>query len=287
MKALVAEKPGKLKVMDLTEPKMGDYEAKCEMLYGATCTGTDLAIIDGVFIRTFDYPCIIGHESTGRVVEIGKKVRNFKVGDLIARVYTRGTDGVNLAFGGMAETGMAVDWRAMWADGIDRSKWNGYRVNQVIPEGVIDPMDATMIITWRENLSWVKRMGVSEGDNVLIIGSGANGISIGACAAIQGGNVTIVGNITRKPNAVKAGVTGYVDYKDAAAVDELVKANVAGYDDIIDATGKKETLTPYMPMLKEGGMAAVYGMSNFNTYTFNPIKGPKCFCFFQLICRRL
>lgn len=281
MKALVVEKPGVLKVMDVAEPPMGDYEARCENLYGATCAGTDLAVIDGKFAWGNVYPSIIGHETIGRVIEVGKKVRNFKVGDLISRVYTRETDGVGLSWGGMSEYGLAVDTEAMWADGIPRAEWDGFRVNKVIPEGVIDPLDATMIITWRENLSWVNRMGVSEGDKVVVIGSGANGISIAACAAIRGGIVTIVGNESRREQSMKTGIAGYIDYKDNEAVERFIKDNAEEYTYIIDATGAKETLTKYMSMLKEGGTVAVYGMNDFYSYTFNPILGPKSFRFYN------
>jgi len=281
MKALVVEKPGVVTVRDLTEPVMGDYEARCEMLYGATCAGTDLSVIDGTFAWGNEYPSIIGHESIGRVLEVGGKVRNFKVGDLISRVYARATDDVGLSWGGMAEYGLAVDTKAMWADGIDKAQWDGFRVNQVIPEGVIDPLDATMIITWRENLSWVNRMSVAKGEKVLVAGSGANGISIAACAAIRGGEVTVIGNAAREENAMKTGIANYYDYKNKQVVKEFIEENKEEYDYIIDATGKKETLTPYMPMLKEGGTAAVYGMSDFYNYTFNPVMGPKSFRFFN------
>lgn len=281
MKALVVEKPGELKVRELPEPEMGEYEAKCEMLYGATCTGTDLSVIDGKFAWPVDYPCVIGHETIGRVIAVGSKVRNFKEGDLIARVYTKETGGVNLAWGGMAEIGMAVDWKAMWADGIEREKWDYFRVNQVIPEGVIDPMDAVMIITWRENMSWINRMGVKAGEKAAVIGSGANGISIAACAALKGAEVTVIGNDDRRENTIAAGIQTYVDYKDTEAVHQLIEDNIRGYDYLIDATGKKETLTSYMEMLKENGMAAVYGMNDYHTYTFNPIKGPASFRFFN------
>ena len=36
-----------------------------------------------------------------------------------------------------------------------------------------------------------------------------------------------------------------------------------------------------MPILKEGGTAAVYVMNDFYSYTFNPILGPKSFRFFN------
>lgn len=281
MKALVVEKPGVLKVMDLTEPPMGDYEARCENLYGATCTGTDLSVVDGTFAWGNVYPSIIGHETIGRVVAVGKKVRSFQVGDLISRVYTRETDGVGLSWGGMSEYGLAVDTQAMWLDGVDRAEWDGYRVNQVIPDGLIDPLDATMIITWRENLSWVNRMGVSPGEKVLVVGSGANGIGIAACAAIRGGEVTVVGSGARREQTLNTGVSAYLDYRDQAALKAFIQENAASFAYIIDATGTKETLTPYMSALTEGGTVAVYGMNDFYSYTFNPILGPKSFRFFN------
>lgn len=282
MKALVVEAPGTLKVRELAEPPMGEYEARCEMLYGATCTATDLAVIDGrVGWTELEYPVILGHETIGRVIEVGSKVRNFKVGDLIARVYTRETDGVGLAWGGMAEYGLAVDWKAMWADGLPREDWDYYRVNQVIPEGVIDPMDATMIITWRENLSWVNRMGVKAGDKVLVVGSGGNGMSIAACASVKGAEVTVVGNESRRDCTLNTGVEHFIDYKNKEALAAFVEKEHRALDYIIDATGKKETLTPYMPALKEGGTAALYGMSDFTSYTIGPVGGPKYFRFFN------
>ncbi|MDR1511154.1 MAG: zinc-binding dehydrogenase [Synergistaceae bacterium] len=281
MKALVVEKPTVLKVMELSEPPMGDYEARCENLYGATCTGTDLHVIDGNFAWGNVYPSIIGHETIGKVVEVGKKVRNFKVGDLISRVYTRETDGVGLSWGGMSEYGLAVDTEAMWLDGVPQEKWDSYRINKVIPEGLIDPLDAVMIITWRENLSWINRMNISENEKVLVAGSGANGISIAACAALRGGIVTVVGGAARGEQAMKTGIASYIDYRDEDAVQKFIKDNPSSYMYIIDAIGDKETLTPYMSMLAEGGTVAVYGMNDFYSYTFNPILGPKSFRFFN------
>lgn len=240
MKALVVEKPGTLSVRDVAEPPMGEYEARCEMLYGATCTATDLAVIDGrVGWEKLEYPLILGHESVGRVVEVGSKVRNYRVGDLVARVYTRETDGLKLAWGGMAEFGLALDWKAMWADGVPREKWDYFRVNQVIPEGIISPMDATMIITWRENLSWVNRMGVKPGERVIVVGSGGNGMSIAACAAVKGASVTVVGNASRREATLSTGIEEFLDYKDKEALTSFIEKNRRGIDCIIDATGKK------------------------------------------------
>jgi threonine dehydrogenase-like Zn-dependent dehydrogenase len=283
MRALIVQKPGVLEVCDIPEPPMGDYDAKCEMLYGATCTGTDLAVIDGVFAWGNVYPSVIGHESIGRVIEVGKKVRNYKVGDMVSRVYTRAHGDIGLSWGGMCEYGLACDHKAMMQDGIEREKWDMYRINQVIPEGIIDPLDATMIITWRENLSWVNRIGVKSGETALVIGSGANGISIAAMCAIRGATVTMAGSAARGKSALRAGVETYVDYRDGKAVARLIDDNKGLFDCIIDATGKKETLTPYMSTLKKMGTVGVYGMDDYYNYTFNPILGPASFRFCNAI----
>ncbi|MCD7895338.1 MAG: zinc-binding dehydrogenase [Planctomycetaceae bacterium] len=283
MKALVVEKPGVLKVCDVKEPPMGDYDARCQMVYGGTCTGTDLAVIDNEFAWGNVYPSIIGHEGIGRVIEVGKKVRNYKVGDLISRVYTREYDGLGLSWGAMCEFGLACDHGAMLQDGIDRAQWDMFCINKVIPEGIIDDKGAVMIITWRENLSWVNRMGVKPGDRVMVAGSGANGISIAAMCAIKGAEVTMVGTASRRENAIQSGTANYIDYRDEGAVKEMVGKSARSFDFIIDAVGKKESLTPYMPILKEGGTAAVYGMDDYYNYTFNPILGPTSFRWYNAI----
>lgn len=278
MRALIVEKPGTLAVREIQEPVMGPYEARCEMLYGATCTGTDLHVIDGTFAEQVDYPSVIGHESIGRVIETGEKVRYLKKGDLVTRVLTRtSADGkLKLSWGGMCEFGLACDWKAMLEDGADEKTARYYQINQVIPQGLIDPMDATMIITWRETLSYIQRIGVRAGAVVLMSGSGANGISLGAMARINGAaEVIMVGSESRRENALKAGMTSYWDYRDREGLQGFIKDYAGRIDFIIDATGKKESLNPYLGCLREGGTLGVYGMDDLNSYALNPtlLKG--------------
>ncbi|MEI3175069.1 MAG: hypothetical protein V8S96_00395 [Lachnospiraceae bacterium] len=65
------------------------------------------------------------------------------------------------------------------------------RVNQIIPEE-IDRRDAPMIITWRETLSYLLRLGVSAGKPVLILGAGANALSFVALSCNLGARVWVV-----------------------------------------------------------------------------------------------
>ena len=105
MKAAVVEQPGVLVVKDLPPPQVGDYDALVQMLYGATCTGTDQHLIHGRFAWPIKYPTILGHESIGRVIELGRKVRHYKKGDLVTRVGTPAPPGgqYTVSWGGFAE----------------------------------------------------------------------------------------------------------------------------------------------------------------------------------------
>ena len=277
MRALIVERPGILAVREIPEPPMGDYEVRTKQLYGATCTGTDLHVIAGTFAEHVDYPSVIGHESIGEVIEVGKKVRNFKVGDWITRVGTRAqADGsVKLSWGGMCEYGLAVDHQAAWLDGVDQKEWGYFCINKVMPKDIISPELAPMVITWRETLSFVHRFGVYEGANVLISGSGANGISIGCMAAICGANVSMIGSKSRRDAAIRAGISEYIDYKNDQEVSSFLSSNSRNIDFLLDATGKRESLNYLMQTLAENGTVSVYGMDDYNTYALNPLAGPK------------
>src|SRR6266542_296507 len=109
MKAAVVVKPGVLGVQGVPAPQVGDYDVLCEMLYGATCTGTDQHLIAGRFPWPVRYPTVLGHESIGRVVAVGPRVRRFKPGDLVTRVGTPPPPGsaLDVNCGGYAEYGIA------------------------------------------------------------------------------------------------------------------------------------------------------------------------------------
>ena len=86
MKAVIVEKPGLMKVIDIPVPAVGDYDALCRVIYCTTCTGTDLHLINGTYPFPLEYPILLGHENIAQVVKVGRKARYLKEGDRIARV---------------------------------------------------------------------------------------------------------------------------------------------------------------------------------------------------------
>lgn len=270
MRAAIVEGPGRLVVRDVPEPACGPYEARCEMLYGAVCTGTDRHVVDGTFPWPIPYPAVLGHESVGRVVEVGERVRYLAPGHLVTRVGTPPVGDVDVSWGGFAGIGIARDHWAMREDGRPEEEWAPYRVNQIVPED-IEPAEATMIVTWRETLSYIRRMGMGSGARVLILGSGGNGVAFAAHAASLGATaVVLVGSRARGSVVRRAGATETYDYRDDALAARLDGTHPDGFDFIVDAVGTRGQVDRGLPHLRPGGTVGIYGLDEWGSLTIDP-----------------
>lgn len=277
MKAAIVESPGVLRVREIDAPIAGDYQARCEVLYGAICSGTDTHIVDGVFPFPVNYPTILGHESIGRVVEVGAKVRHLQVGDLVTRVGCPPQNGLNANWGGFAEQAIAWDWRAMQADGLEVDP--GITVNNVIPAD-FDPAAATMFITWRETFSYLSRLGVGAGHSVLVLGTGGNGLAFVAHARNLGAtSIVVIGAANRAEAARAAGASHLFDYRAPDVSQQVHEAFPDGFDFAVDAVGRAGGLNLALPFLKAGGTLAMYGIDDWNQSFINPLLARGSFTF--------
>ena len=283
MKAAVVERPGCLVVRDVPDPTVGPYDCLCRLEYGATCTGTDQHLINNTFPFGVTYPTILGHESVGRVVEVGPKVRHVAVGDLITRVGAPpDPDGAYaIHWGGFAELGLARDHRAMAQDGCPRDQWSSYRASGVVPPD-IDPADAPMMITWRETLSFITRMGVATGARVLVVGSGGNGLAFAAHAHNLGASrVAMIGNAGRADAAAAVGVNDCFDYHADDVHQAVEDACSNGFDFIIDAVGRNGLLDAALCHCVNSGRVAIYGVDDYGACTINPTHARASFRFYN------
>jgi len=82
MKAAVVEAIDKMVVKEVEKPTIDDNGMLVKVKACAVC-GSDIRIFHSGNNRV-EYPAIIGHEISGEVVEVGKNVRRFAVGDRIA-----------------------------------------------------------------------------------------------------------------------------------------------------------------------------------------------------------
>lgn len=86
MKALVKKYPEKgIWMEDVPEPICGDNDVKIKVIQTAIC-GTDVHIYkwDDWAKKTIPVPMIIGHEFVGEIVEVGKNVKGYKIGQRVS-----------------------------------------------------------------------------------------------------------------------------------------------------------------------------------------------------------
>lgn len=280
MKAAVVAYPGKIQICEVPEPVIGPYDALCEVLAVGVCSGTDNHIMEGTHYRMEPYPLILGHEGIGRVIKYGARVRYLKNGNLVTRVFNklpRGS-GYFIKYGAFAERAIVTDWRAMREDGIPEEKWRPFTVHRVLPKNY-DPIEATLIITWRETYAFLMRMNPQKKDRLLLIGSGTQALSFAEHGRNLGLTVTVIGNTERKKVFAKIGVMTFISYKQKNISDSL-KKSAPVFDIIIDTIGKNEGLNALAPLLKHGGKIGLYGLDGFWGYRIDIPKAQGDFSFF-------
>lgn len=262
MRAAIVESPGTLVIRSVPDPVPGPYEALTRQLFGGICAATDRHLVEGKLpIPGISYPLILGHEAIGRVIAVGASVRNLKPGDLVTRTGAPGSDGLAAYWGGFAELGIARDFAAMREDGMAEADWAPYAINRTLPPGT-DPASATMMITWRETLSYLNRFGPVAGKRLLILGSGGNGFSFLALSKALGAEaVAMVGNPHWASHAATAGAAAFADYRDPAAVAVLRGvAGLTGFDLLIDAVGHTGGIESALPLMAPGAGIGLYGI---------------------------
>lgn len=260
MLAAVIEKPGVLTVRDVPDVTIDETECLVEMLACALCNSTDLKLLQGHFRNRGPevYPAILGHESVGRVVRCGSRVRSFREGDLVLRAgasYLPG-QGPSSLFGGLAQFGKVKD-----------PAHGGSPACQGVP-AELDPHDATMLVTLKEALSWLQRWPVEAGQTVVIMGSGPVGLAFGWFARHLGcGPVVVLGRRDaplRRALDLRA-ADAVVNITEGDTEERVREALGGGADRVIDAVGDDRLVELGFGLLASGGRLGLYGISATRT----------------------
>jgi len=268
VRAAVVTKARKLEVMDVSDPKPGPYQCLVKMDACAICTGTDSNIISGNFPWLVETPFILGHESTGVIVQIGEGVRNFKAGQRVTRpagiLPGERRDDFGSNWGGFAELGLVVDTGAAKAAGLT---YSGMIESSRCPlPRDVDPVSAALSVNQREIMSVVEKLDVGPESRIVVLGSGYNGLLFSLFLRTAGaGSVLVTGSAGRERVARETFEADlFVDYRQGFAGGDIERLLGGKPDYVIDAVGTVRSMSLAQAILGPDSAFGRYGLHEFD-----------------------
>lgn len=281
MKTLVVDTNHELSIREVSMPKYNDCQALVKMQSCGVCNGTDLKLIHGNFKNFTTYPATLGHEGVGKVVEVGTKVNTIKVGDIVLLPFVEDKlDDVYSGWGAYSEYAVVGDAEAYIANGMGPGTpafSEAYFAQTVIkPEDKVDSVEASMIVTFREVLSAIRRFQFQPNESVLVLGAGPVGLCFTKFSKLLGLKTVITTDIDDEKVAFAKSMGA--DYAfNSRIIDinaEVKKLFPDGIDYVVDAVGINELINQAMEVIKYNGKICCYGISPQLGMTLNWSKAP-------------
>lgn len=263
MKALVLEEFGRMAVAERDRPRVGQGDVLIAVLFTGIC-GSDIHGYTGENGRRHPGQ-IMGHETVGRVVELGGEVTGFAVGDLVT------VNPVVIPEGDLDEyrdreqhhperwvIGVRADLPAAFAEYLVAPARNVVRLSPDLPVeygALIEPLAVAVHA--------VRRVGVTAEQKVLVLGGGPIGQSVVLALLMAGVRDIVVSELdpARRDLVVRLGATA-VDPV-ATPLEEAVRDTFGGLADVtVDAVGISRTLDQALTATRFGGAISLVGMGS-------------------------
>jgi threonine dehydrogenase-like Zn-dependent dehydrogenase len=201
-----------------------------------------------------------------QVVEKGTGASNFNIGDVVLLPFLeKDATGVHPGWGAYSEYAVVGDWRAMAEGGCGPGSpdfLECYYAQQKIPEG-FDPVGASMIVTFREVLSAMKRFGFQANANLVVFGAGPVGLCFTKSAKLLGMGPVISFDIVdeKVAEARRLGADYAFNSRNVDVKAEVLKILPGGADFVVDAVGLNALINDAMKLVKYNGKICCYGIS--------------------------
>jgi L-iditol 2-dehydrogenase len=248
MKALIFETPNRPIIADVPMPEINDSEVMIKTRTVGICH-SDYELLAGRYIIPISYPVTPGHEWCGEIVEVGKNVKNFKVGDRVVGEC-------------VVRTPERLHHFGFSMNGADREFFN---VNpdwlHKLPDGV-DDMRGSLIEPFTCGYYAVMRSGgTNASETVVVSGGGTIGLVTAAAALGMGARVIVADPIkTRRDIAIKLGAEA-VDPTDRGAEQIMQLTGGHGADLVVECAGHDASLAAVFDYVAQDGRMSMVGIN--------------------------
>ncbi|QLG28930.1 alcohol dehydrogenase catalytic domain-containing protein [Halorarum halophilum] len=274
--AKTSRESGSMELIDVPTPKPASNELLIAVDYAGLC-GSDAGIYE--FKPAFERmnpPTIIGHEYTGKVVEVGDDVTQFSPGE---RVVERPIHGCGDCY--QCQIGMENICKNTELTGIDHDgAYAGYIIApetslQLVPDDVEPQHAALAEPTAVSTRAVIENSRVGAGDNVLVAGPGPIGLLTAQVADAQGAEVTVAGinpdTRYRLPLAEELGFPAInIEETDLESYRAEYTDGI-GYDVVFDTTGHPSGLSMAAEEVRKGGQIVLVGQPGETTMSYTPL----------------
>ncbi|MBB4788383.1 zinc-dependent alcohol dehydrogenase [Streptomyces rapamycinicus] len=247
MRAAVLTEPGALSVVSVPEPSCGPGDVLIRMRGTGLC-GSDLAVHSGRR-RPPSLPWVLGHEGTGRIVELGREVSGPRIGqdvviepDYCCLMCEPCRAGRTSACEGRAAVGLTVP--GLLSDYVAAPAAFVWPVAPRLPlEDLVCVEPATVA------RAAMRRSGIAPGQSCLVIGAGSQGLLL--CQALVGHGVTV---FVQEPNEAR------LDRACSLGATPL-PVDVAGLPCLFETSGAPGVVEQGLRRLAKPGTAVLIGMN--------------------------
>jgi len=239
----------KAEVVDVELPDVGETDILVRTRYSGVSAGTDGWIWQKKFAGT-KFPLISGYQKTGVVIDKGRRVRKYRVGDRVFAFTTKlaPSERFNVMWGGHTEYSVA-----------DAADELSERMFKLPPNA--DMAESSLSVLLGTPLHGVDVIGgIKKGEVVLVMGLGL--IGQGACqAARMCGAKVIASDLAesrvKKAKRFSADVAVNCARQDLEKV--VRKHKEGGVDLLIDTTGSWKALDAAIPLVRLHGRVSLQG----------------------------
>jgi L-iditol 2-dehydrogenase len=262
MKAIVnyATDPDSVEIRDIPEPKPGPDDVIMEVDTVSVC-GSDLHQWKGGHSWPVNYPVVLGHEFAGRIVELGKQVIEFEMGDRVTSETAAVIDPQNPL---TKEGNYQLDPnRKGFGYGVDGAMTRFVKVPvrclHHVPEELPLKIAAVTEPCCVAYNAVIENGSVKPGDRVLVLGPGPIGILCGVMAKVGGAaEVAISGLPSDKARLSIAKDLGLIPLTEGI-IEWAKKEDGTGVNLAVDAAGVSVTLRTAIDAVRPGGRIAKVG----------------------------
>lgn len=256
MKAAVFKKLNSpLVVETIPDPVPGDNEVVVEVCRCGIC-GSDLHITEDPVFGA-QPGMVLGHEYSGRIAALGRKVDTVKVGDHVAVFPVHGCGQC-----ATCKAGVPAWCTQMRVDGGGYGQYSLAEQHQLIKlPKTLALEDGALVEPLAVSLHGVALARPQPGARVLVIGAGPIGLAAAYWSRHMGaGRIAVTAGSNRRAGlALQMGATHFID--PANATPEAVNAALGGPPDIVyEAVGKVGLVQKCIEYVKPRGTVIVLGL---------------------------